>query len=131
MRYEVYANQVAVGWSELEWGDPPMGVARGIFHPYASYSTIEASIREYTSLIWGQTTDENQLAVVQETIAAMRLVVRAPDDNEIIPCIVVELVDVFDLEGETGREVSVLGIPYPTYSKYFSDHERHYREQFS
>jgi hypothetical protein len=33
MRYEVFAGDVVIGWSELEKGDPPMGVALGVLHP--------------------------------------------------------------------------------------------------
>jgi hypothetical protein len=37
MRYEVMEDDVCIGWSELEFGDPPMGVAHGRLYPSDLY----------------------------------------------------------------------------------------------
>ncbi len=42
MRFEVLSSSIVVGHSELEGGDPPMGVAEGIFYPLTAYTNIQA-----------------------------------------------------------------------------------------
>ena len=37
MRFEVLSGDTRIGWSELEFGDPPMGVAHGRFYPSDFY----------------------------------------------------------------------------------------------
>lgn len=37
LRYEVMDDERCIGWSELEFGDPPMGVAHGLLHPSDLY----------------------------------------------------------------------------------------------
>jgi hypothetical protein len=40
-RFEVFADSNLVGYSELEWGDPPMGVAGGRLFPLSAYEVIQ------------------------------------------------------------------------------------------
>jgi len=41
LRYEVVAGDVVIGWSELENGDPPMGVALGRLHVNDAYASFQ------------------------------------------------------------------------------------------
>jgi hypothetical protein len=43
-RFAVYCDSILVGLSELESGDPPMGVAFGRFIPAPAYSEIQPAI---------------------------------------------------------------------------------------
>ena len=43
-RFEVFAKTVAVGHSELESGDPPMGVAAGKFIPLPAYKALQPMV---------------------------------------------------------------------------------------
>jgi len=43
-RFEVLANGVLIGHSELESGDPPMGVAEGRFLPSPANTAIQPSV---------------------------------------------------------------------------------------
>jgi hypothetical protein len=40
-RFEVFADSNLVGYSELEWGNPLMGVGGGRFFPLSGYSVIQ------------------------------------------------------------------------------------------
>jgi len=42
--FEVFAGSTLVGYSELEHGDPPMGVAEGKFMPSPAYRAIQPSV---------------------------------------------------------------------------------------
>ena len=39
-RFEVWHHAQLIGWSELESGDPPMGVAFGLFIPAPAYAGV-------------------------------------------------------------------------------------------
>ncbi len=42
MRFEVKLGSEIIGFSELERGDPPMGVASGRFVPTPAYASIQS-----------------------------------------------------------------------------------------
>ncbi len=44
MRFEVLSGLSIIGHTELECGDPPMGVAEGIFYPLAAYTNIQTDV---------------------------------------------------------------------------------------
>jgi len=41
MRFSIYSGLVLVGYSALDYGDPPMGVAFGQFEPADGYAAIQ------------------------------------------------------------------------------------------
>jgi hypothetical protein len=43
-RFKILSGQTLIGWSDLEAGDPPMGVAFGQLIPTATYAKIQDSI---------------------------------------------------------------------------------------
>lgn len=50
-RFEAFSNGQHIGWSDLELGDPPMGVAFGVFVPAPGYSIIQEQVRAFAQLI--------------------------------------------------------------------------------
>lgn len=42
LRFEVLSGDVVIGWSDLEYGDPPMGVAHGRLEVTAAYASLKA-----------------------------------------------------------------------------------------
>lgn len=105
MRYEVLAGDVVIGWSELETGDPPMGVASGVLHPNEFY--------------------DRALAV------AGGLRVR-PEGGELFePVAGVQIEDYSRELGPEGIEVSVLGLDAEIYDRYFPMHVKAYKDRFA
>jgi len=102
MKYEVFAGDVMIGWSELEKGDPPMGVALGVFHPTDSYRAGEAR----------------------------GLRVRPEGGGFFEPAAGVQIEDYSADLGADGIEISVLGLDADTYQQFFPMHLKAYEEQF-
>lgn len=110
--FEVYSGSMLVGHSNLEHGDPPMGVAFGRFVPNEAYATIQHQCIENQS-------DQSLLS----------LVVKTPQ-GETIECAGVGILDYSRDVGEEGIEINVLGIPYPAYEILFPKHVALYDERF-
>ena len=47
MRYRILSEGQVIGESDLEGGDPAMGVASGHFHPAEAYEEVRGLFREY------------------------------------------------------------------------------------
>jgi hypothetical protein len=114
MRFEILANGVAVGCSNLEGGDPPMGVAGGRFLPYSTYPAIQSSVVE--------SRDGSQ--------AHLGLVVHLADGLEVPSSGETRITDYSAELGDEAISVEVLGIPYPLYEELFPKHVAAYRAQF-
>lgn len=97
------AGDVVIGWSELEKGDPPMGVAVGVLHPSAAYAGASP---------------------------ASQLRVRPEGGPFFDPVGGVQVEDYSADLGPDGLEVSVVGIEAVTYERYFPHHLKAYEEQF-
>jgi hypothetical protein len=112
-RFEIYSNELLVGWSELELGDAPMGVAFGKFVPAPGYSEIQPSV------------------VAAEGMAREDLYLSARIPNGVsLECVAVCITDYSANLGESGLEVSVLGISDPPYDQLFPHHVAAYERQF-
>jgi hypothetical protein len=112
-KYTIYSRGEVVGYSELERGDPPMGVAFGNFTPSNSYVMIQ---RECI------TNHVNQ--------SALKLSV-CTEAGVVIQCSGVSILD-YSAEAEASLiEVNVLGIPSGLYEKLFPEHVTAYARQFS
>jgi hypothetical protein len=107
MRYEVLSGDARIGWSELEFGDPPMGVAHGRFHPSDLYRASSHA---------GPNAD-----------------LRArPEGSEQFfqPSAGVFIEDLSSEFGPEGIEVNVIGLDAGTYERVFPHHLKKYEEQF-
>lgn len=111
--FAVYSNNVLVGHSLLENGDPPMGVAFGLFIPSSDYSSIKAECKNN-----------------HHDQSALKLTVRSKAGIE-IPCVGVGILDYAAEFDQPYAEVNVLGIPYPLYGELFPSHVEHYEKQFT
>jgi hypothetical protein len=106
MRCEVFFGDALIGWSELEHGDPPMGIAYGRFIPSVLY--------------------------VPATHAGSEVALRARPEGEdqFFPAEGVHIEDLRDDFGPEEIEVTVLGLGSVAYAHYFPDHVRNYEQQF-
>ena len=114
MRFEVKLRGEIIGISELEGGDPPMGVAFGRLLPTPAYTSIQPYCiehRDYWKLI-------------------PELTVQEPGGVQIECSGGVQIIDFSPELGEEGIQVHVNGIPYPLYGELFPQHVALYREQF-
>lgn len=113
-KFDIYSGESLIGWSQLEYGDPPMGVAFGKFVPAPGYEAI----RSIVASLYGK--DDS----------ALRLSARLPDGTALEALGGVHVEDVSDEYGEEGREVTVLGVTYPSYEVLFPEHVASYQRQF-
>jgi len=109
--FEIRCDEIPIGHSALELGDPPMGVAFGRFVPLPAYSHVQAACIAST-----KNPSQKQLV----------LTVRQPDGS----LLTAHGVGIDDL-GEGEIEVTAIGIPYPLYEQIFPKHVQAYQNQFS
>jgi len=109
-RFLVLADSEVIGFTCLESGDPPMGVAFGAFFPNERY----ASFCQSTPLL--------------ET--GVRAVALQAPDGSTIPSEGSYVRDLSAELGDEGLEVEALGIPYPLYESLFPEHVRAYESRF-
>jgi len=109
-RFTVFSHDQLIGETDLEWGDPPMGVAGGRFIPAPAYGAIQEAVRESFG----------------SSQAALGLTVRTADGSVLPGGGSVSLEDSSDVRGPEAMEVSVLGIAYPAYEEWFPQHVAKY-----
>jgi len=111
-RFSIYSGMMLIGYSSLEGGDPPMGVAFGQFEPTAGYLAIQNECRtnhvDQSGLTLSVKTEAG-LAIPSMAIAILAYAEALPPD-----CI----------------EISVLGIPADFYDALFPYHVIKYAHQF-
>ncbi|MBN2990868.1 hypothetical protein JWR97_04780 [Pseudomonas cedrina subsp. fulgida] len=110
-RFEIFSDGQPIGWSDLEHGDPPMGVAHGLFIPGPGYSGIQEQVRAST----------------QRDQRHFKFTVRV--DGVEVPASGVSIAD-YSVNSEADEmEVAVLGIEYPAYGDVFPEHVAAYKQR--
>ena len=107
MRYEVLTREGVIGWSELEHGDPPSGLAYGRFHPSDLYRSSSHA---------GPDADLHARPAKTDKLF------RATDG--------VFIEDHSSDHGPDAIEVSVVGLDADTYELLFPEHLEVYERQF-
>ncbi len=114
MKFHVFAKGDLVGETELEYGDPPMGVAFGAMMPTDEYMKYQSIFEEKDF----------------EKIESLDLRVVSKDGKALEPCAGIAVEDFSKEMGETCIEVSVLGLDGIIYEEQFSHHIAAYESQF-
>lgn len=109
-RFEVFANNVLIGHSDLKTGDPPMSVAEGEFSPTPEYATVRSAV----------------IAARESSQAHLSLSVRSIDGRELQASGGIHLLDHSDELGSEGLWLQVCGIVYPPYGDLFPEHVAEY-----
>lgn len=109
-RFEVFASATLIGHSELETGDPPMGVASGRFLPLPAYEAMQPLV----------------VAARNGLQTHLVLTVRTMDGQDIPAQGGVQINDYSAELGPEDIEVSVLGIGYPLYEELFPGRHAEY-----
>jgi hypothetical protein len=107
MRYEVLAREGVIGWSELEFGDPPSGLAYGRFHPSDLYRSSRHAGPDAELHARPEGSDE-----LFRTSGG------------------VFIEDLSSDHGPEAIEVSVVGLDADTYERYFPEHLKAHEQQF-
>lgn len=115
-RFEIYSGSSLIGWSELELGDAPMGVAFGRFLPAPGYAAVQAAV---VAAQGGPLPEELLLSIRDGNGAILE------------SCGGVHIVDHSSELGPEGLEVSILGVPYPSYEVVFREHVSAYEQQLN
>lgn len=112
MRFEVKLGSEIVGFTELEAGDPPMGVAGGRFLPTPAYSSIQRHCIQHRDS-WVPIPDLTVSMIGGGPIECQSGVV------------------ILDYSPELGEiHVEAIGIPHPLYGELFPQHVQAYKDQF-
>lgn len=111
-QFSIYSGLFLVGYSSLENGDPPMGVAFGQFEPAIGYSLIQNECR--TNHL-----DQSGLALSVQTEAGL-----------VIPCAGVAILDYAEEPLSNFIEINILGIPSAFYEELFPEQMIKYARQF-
>ena len=114
MRFEVKLGNEIIGFSELEGGDAPMGVAGGRFSPTSAYSSIQPYCIKHRDR-W---------------VSIPELTVSAAGGAPIKSSGGVQIIDFSPELGEAGIEIYLNGVPYPCYEELFPHHVESYKKQF-
>lgn len=104
MRFEVVVDDLVVGWTELESGDPPMGIALGRMHPNAAYAGVKPG-------------------------SSFR--VRVAGGEFLEPCGGVDVADYSAEVGADAIEITVFGLNEGLYRKYFAAHVQAYDDHWA
>jgi hypothetical protein len=115
MRFEVKFGSEIIGFSELEGGDPPMGVASGRFVPTPTYRSIQEYCIEHR---------DSWESLPELTVC---LAGGAP-----IECAGgVQIIDFSREIGEAGIEIHLNGVTNPPYNDLFPHHVETYNRRFT
>jgi hypothetical protein len=114
-RFEVFSSTTAIGYSELEAGDPPMGVAGGRFIPLPAYEAIQPMI----------------VAARESSQECFALTVRMKGGLTIQTQGGVHITDYSAELGHEGIQLEVMGITYPPYDELFPGRHAGYVARFS
>lgn len=104
-RFAIHAGPVLVGHSDLENGDPAVGVAAGRFLPVAAYAMVQTEV----------------VAARDASQVHLQLRVLTRQGEELAAQGSVQIVDYSTEFGAEGLEVQVLGIDPQRYAVLFPD----------
>lgn len=114
MRFEVKLGDETIGYTELEAGDPPMGVAGGRLVPTSAYRSIQLHCINHRDR-WE---------------AIPELCVKTADGVPLECSGPVQILDFSPELGETEIRIEVCGITNPPYAELFPHHVEAYKKQF-
>jgi hypothetical protein len=114
MRFEVKLGNEVVGFSELEGGDAPMGVAGGRFFPTPVYSSIQP---------YCINNREHWVPIPELTVGLAGGVPIQCSGG-------IQIIDLSPELGEGGIEIHLNGVTDPPYGELFPHHVEAYKKQF-
>lgn len=123
MSFLILARDVVIGTTEFEFGDPPMGVARGRLHPSDLYSEVRAKILDAQ--------DESSSArSISQRALSKTLRAETRNGTRLEPCSHVFITDLGDDGDADVIEVTICGLDGDLYTRLFSAHREDYERRF-
>lgn len=116
MPFNIYAKGKLIGWSALESGDPPMGVASGVFHPNEAYEEIAPLFQLHFSVA---AEGGKELASLQQKLAELGLDVNSEDGESVQGVGGVHITDARAELPDEPLQVEVLGVDSEAYQRFF------------
>jgi hypothetical protein len=114
MRFKIRFKNETVGFSELEAGDAPMGVASGRFIPTSAYSLIRPHCLEH-----------------RDDWAPIPGLTVETDGGVSIQCSGgIQIIDFSAELGEAGIQIDLYGVTNPPYAELFPHHMETCKNQF-
>ena len=114
MPFLVKIGNEVIGSSELESGDPPMGVASGRLVPTPAYASIQRYCIEHR----------------EHWVNIPKLTVETPGGVVIEYSGGVQIIDFSPELGEAGIEIHLNGVTNPPYGELFPHHVEAFKKQF-
>jgi hypothetical protein len=118
--FGIFHGDVLIGLSELESGDPPMGVAFGRFEPADAFAPMRNAMKPVRDGTGNELRDTRSLE---------GLCVRTADGIALV-CLHVDVCEYGEADNPLGWEVVCLGIEQPLYEELFPRHVKAYEDQF-
>jgi hypothetical protein len=119
--YSIYAGDILVGHSAFETGDPPMGVASGVFQPNPNFSGLHAR---------GVPAVDGAGQPLADLLVWTGLSAKTPAGAD-LECQGGVCITGYCSDPELWElEVSCLGIPHPLYEDIFPEHVKSYESMF-
>src|ERR1700761_8589459 len=116
--FDIFYGDILIGRSELENGDPPMGVAYGRFVPPHAFASLRAAMKPARDHAGKEQSDQRYLVnVLAKSANGITLV-----------CSHVDVCEYGEADDPLGWEVSCLGIAYPAYAALFPRHVNAYEQ---
>ena len=118
--FSIFYDDVLIGRSELESGDPPMGVAFGRFEPSDAFAPLRNAMKPARDGAGKEQRDAQHLVGVCASTS----------DGIVLVCSHVEVSEYGEADNPFAWEVSCLGIEYSLYEALFPHHVKAYKDQF-
>jgi hypothetical protein len=116
----IFHGDMLIGRSKLEGGDPPMGVASGLFEPTADFEPLRNAMKPARD---GNGKEQRDIRFLASLCA------KTADGIELV-CAGVEVFEYGEADHPWEWEVYCLGIEHPPYHELFPHHVRAYEDQF-
>ena len=118
--FGIFHGNVLIGQSKLEGGDPPMGVAFGVFEPTDAFAPLRTAM---TPARDGSGNELRDLRFLSGLCAKTM-------GGTVIVCSHVEVGEYGEVDAPLEWEVTCFGIGYPLYDELFPHHVKAYEDQF-
>jgi hypothetical protein len=116
----IFHGDVLIGRSDLEGGDPPMGVASGRFEPVDAFPQLRFAMKPVRDGTGKEQRDMRYLVGVRATTAK----------GVALICSHVEIFEYGEAGNPFALEVFCIGIEQPPYGELFPHHVKAYEDKF-
>lgn len=120
LMFRIFLGDVLIGQSELEHGDPPMGVAFGRFEPADTFAPLRNAMKPARD---GDGKEQHDVWYLVDLCA------RTADGIALV-CSHVEVCEHREAGNPLEWEVACLGIDHPQYNELFPHHVKTYEDKF-